>query len=359
MSWWYGQEYESKEQKRRKALLRIKDLRKKNGDIRPVCVEGRTLAKSFWGKAWCKHLDLMADHDNRLPRGRSYVRNGSVCHLDIRRGEVEAFISGTQLYTVTMRFAPLPGRHWERIKKACKGKIANLLDLLQGKLSREVMALVSDPQTGLFPGTDEITFSCSCPDWAKLCKHIAAVFYGIGCRLDEEPELLFLMRGVDPKELFTLDMLEAAVPEEKDPLRGTDLGELFGIDLSAEISDSTLFVPPGKEAAPDPPSPAPAPKTPAAPPDSGKERKGAKPQDGGTPSGLPPLDFQRLTGGDIAAFRKAAGLTVYSFSSRLGMSQATVQRWENEPGILRLHYRSLNKIKELYKKIHRRQGARN
>ena len=330
MSWWYGRDYESVDQKRRKAAKLIETLRKKHPDIKPVCIEGRTLAKSFWGKAWCKQMDLMADHDNRLPRGRSYARNGAICHLEIRRGEVEAWISGTHMYTVRVRVKPLAPAHWERIQAACRGKIATMLDLLQGKLSKEVMAVVADPESGIFPKPDEIDYDCSCPDWAKLCKHAAAVFYGIGSRLDEEPELLFLLRHADPVELFSLDMTALATDEEESVLGGVALGNLFGIELLADAGAPDDSTGPGKA------------ETPA--------KLSAQESTKADKSRSPELNCNALTGPDITALREAAGLSQARFASLLGLTQATVWRWEKEPEIVGMFPTSRKKLQAFYKK---------
>ncbi|MDR2604207.1 MAG: hypothetical protein LBC55_02500 [Desulfovibrio sp.] len=234
MSWWYGRDYVSVEEKRRRAMRTIEKLRREQFDLKPVRIEGRLLSRTFWGKEWCRQMDMKADYDSRLPRGRSYVRNGAVCHLEIRQGEIHALVSGSELYTVTVRVEPLPRRHWKLIQEACKEKISTLVDLLQGKLSKEIMAVVCHPETGIFPKASEIAYACSCPDWAGLCKHTAATLYGVGSRLDEEPELLFLLRHVDPLELFSLDIAAETGGSEAAALQGVDLGDLFGIDFSDE-----------------------------------------------------------------------------------------------------------------------------
>ncbi|MDR2668462.1 MAG: hypothetical protein LBC14_00740, partial [Desulfovibrio sp.] len=251
MSWWYKQEYVSVEEKRRKAARTIEKLRKERLDLRPVRIEGRLLSRTFWGKEWCQQMDMTADYDSRLPRGRSYVRNGAVCHLEIRQGEIHALVSGSKLYTVTVRVEPLPRLHWTLIQDACKEKISTLVDLLQGKLSKEVMAVVCHPETGIFPKASEIAYTCSCPDWAGLCKHTAATLYGVGSRLDEEPELLFLLRHVDPLELFSLDIAARTGGNEAAALQGVDLGDLFGIDLADEgASEPDRHLTPAEEAIP-------------------------------------------------------------------------------------------------------------
>ena len=211
----------------------------------PVIIEGRVIARTFWGKAWCRHMESMADYTNRLPRGRSYVRSGAVRHLAIKPGKAEAIVRGTRTYTVTIRFKPLPDSQWESIQKACKGKIATLIDILQGKLSKEVMAIVTDPESGLFPKPKEIVYTCTCPDWAIMCKHVAASYYGIANRLDTEPELLFALRQVDPVALFSLDGargdFETALPTggTSEAFKDVDLGVLFGITLAGDDSGDT------------------------------------------------------------------------------------------------------------------------
>jgi len=183
--------------RRRKAQREMDKLRKRGLDVQPVMIEGRKIARSFWGGAWCTHLEKFSDYSNRLPRGRTYVRNGSVCHLEVETGQVRAMVSGFKIYNVTVDVKPLPAKRWRDLKKSCTGRIGSLLDLLQGKLSDGVMQVVTDRDQGLFPLPREIRFKCDCPDWAVMCKHVAAVLYGVGARLDERPELLFQLRGVD------------------------------------------------------------------------------------------------------------------------------------------------------------------
>ena len=187
-------------QRRAKAAREMRKLRKKGIKIESVEVEGRKIARTFWGEAWCKHLEKFSDYANRLPRGRTYVRNGSVCHLAITKGKIEAIVSGSELYNIDIRITALPANRWKRLRKQCAGQIGSLLELLQGRLSNHVMEIVTDRDRGLFPKPGEIKLSCDCPDWAGMCKHIAAVLYGAGARLDHQPELLFLLRNVDCDE---------------------------------------------------------------------------------------------------------------------------------------------------------------
>jgi uncharacterized Zn finger protein len=195
---WYQQwaPYVPVAERRRRAMRKMNALRKKGVDIQPIEIEGRKIAKTFWGEAWCDHLESFSDFENRLPRGRTYVRNGSVCHLAMAKGKIEAKVSGSQIYNLRVRIKTLPAKKWRDVKRRCAGQIGSLLELLEGNLSDHVMEVVTDRKAGLFPLPGEISFDCDCPDWAVMCKHVAAVLYGAGARLDEKPELLFTLRGV-------------------------------------------------------------------------------------------------------------------------------------------------------------------
>ncbi len=227
--------YVSVGQRRAQARTKMDALRKKGVDIQPVTIDGRKIAKTFWGEAWCDHLESFSDYENRLPRGRTYVRNGSVCHLEVKQGEIVAKVSGSELYEIHIEIETLPAKKWAAIKSRCAGQVGSLIELLQGKLSSHVMQVVTDRKEGLFPLPGEISLKCSCPDWAVMCKHVAAVLYGVGARLDQKPELLFKLRGVDHEELIAADA-EAAVSAatsrgKSKRLDGGELGAVFGIDL--------------------------------------------------------------------------------------------------------------------------------
>ena len=236
MAFWGWQPYVPVAERRARAQREMDKLRKKGQDIQPVNLAGRTIARSFWGKGWCDHLESFSDYINRLPRGRTYVRNGSVCHLDIRPGRVEAIVSGSELYRIVIRITELKAATWTSIKDKCAGHIGSMLELLQGKLSGQVMAIVTNRLNGLFPQPGEMTLDCSCPDWATMCKHVAAVLYGVGSRLDSRPELLFLLRGVDAQELIATEIAlpGAAAGIAGDTLADDQLGAIFGIDLDTE-----------------------------------------------------------------------------------------------------------------------------
>ena len=168
-------------------MRELEKRRKKGLPVSPIVIDGRTIARTFWGKAWCDNLESYSDYENRLPRGRTYVRNGSVVHLEIKPGKITAIVSGSELYEVEITISPCPTRTWKRVKSECAGQIGSLVELLQGKLSKSVMDVVTRHNDGLFPKPAEIEMKCSCPDWAGMCKHVAAVMYGVGARLDESP----------------------------------------------------------------------------------------------------------------------------------------------------------------------------
>jgi uncharacterized Zn finger protein len=222
-------------------MKKMDALRKKGVDIQPVTINGRKIASSFWGEAWCEHLESFSDFANRLPRGRTYVRNGSVCHMAVAKGEIEAKVSGSELYNIKVSIKTLPGKKWTAIKGRCSGQIGSLLELLQGRLSDHVMEVVTDRKEGLFPLPGEMSFHCSCPDSARMCKHVAAVLYGIGARLDAKPELLFTLRGANHEELIEADAekaVAAATSRGKSKrLAADEIGDVFGIEIDTDNTD--------------------------------------------------------------------------------------------------------------------------
>jgi uncharacterized Zn finger protein len=239
---WGWKPYVSAAERRRSALREMDKRRKKGYVVSPVTVEGRTIVKTFWGRSWCNNLERYSDFANRLPRGRTYVRNGSVIDLQISPGDIKALVSGSEIYEVAVKVAPVTKARWRSICKDCAGAIDSLIELLQGRLSTGVMERICLRNSGLFPSPKEIQLSCSCPDWAEMCKHVAAVLYGIGARLDQQPELLFRLHGVDEKELIA--GADVAFPlAKKGPsakvLGGEDLSELFGLDMAASPAVKT------------------------------------------------------------------------------------------------------------------------
>lgn len=233
------QPYVSVAEKRRRAEREVAKLKKRGHAITPVQVEGRKIARSFWGQSWCTNLERYSDFENRLPRGRTYVRNGSVVDLQISKGEVAAMVAGSNLYKIKIAIAPVKTARWKAICRDCAGSIDSLVELLQGRLAKGVMDRVCREGDGLFPLPGEIRLTCSCPDWANMCKHVAAVLYGIGARLDEEPQLLFVLRGVDENELIAgagQDLpLSKALPRTAKVLDDSVVAALFGIEIDTTV----------------------------------------------------------------------------------------------------------------------------
>lgn len=219
--------------KKKRAEEQTKKLIEKGEILEPAVGKGIKIASTFWGQAWNRNLESYQHYEHRLPRGRSYLKNGAVLDLKIKAGSAVALVSDDELYEVKIVIKPLETDRWEELKKTCSGQITSLIGLLQGKLPDTVMAAVTSPDTGLFPEPRHIRFDCSCPDYVDFCEHAAAAAYGVGARLDEKPELLFLLRGVDHTEL--LEGASTVVLAQQEEVKSGDdlgdLGEIFGIEL--------------------------------------------------------------------------------------------------------------------------------
>ena len=239
MSWHYYGSGESKGEIAARLGREIAKRREKGEPFHQVEVEGgRGMpAKTFWGNAWCENLESYRDYEYRLPRGRAYLRQGNVYDLVVAEGEVFAYVTGSEIYDVMVNVEPLKKARWKKLKAALAGEVGNLVDLLGGRLGAGVMGAVTDREGGLFPSPKEIRMNCSCPDWAEMCKHVAAVLYGVGVMLDDMPELLFELRGVNPAELVSAavagaDRLGELVDGSVDVLEAGELSELFGIEIT-------------------------------------------------------------------------------------------------------------------------------
>ena len=310
-------------QRRLNGMKQVDKLRKKGVVIEPLeeLKHRSKIATSFWGGAWCRHLESFSDYENRLPRGRTYVRNGSVLHLAIEPGEVKALVQGSSLYEETVTIKPLPKSKWQAIQQRCQGRIGSLIELLQGKISDEIMAIVTDPRDGLFPAPSEIKLNCSCPDWATMCKHVAAVLYGVGARLDNRPELLFKLRGVDHNDLISAVDPGSVLGTSNKPstrrrtLDASALGDVFGIDLE----------------------PAPSTAKSTHPSKAGKAAKKAarKPR------------LFKPTSASIRKLRKQLGLTRAEFAEKLGVSTQSIVNWESKGGPLTMRAANLTRLQTM------------
>lgn len=327
----YWPRYVPVAERRADAKREVAKLRKKGEKIQPVEIEGRMIARSFWGKGWCRHLESFGDYSNRLPRGRTYVRNGLVCHLDIGKGQVEAIVSGADLYRVRVDIKPLTKKKWQHLKKQCTGKIGSLIELLQGSLSDEIMNTVTDRKQGLFPLPGEIKYTCNCPDWADMCKHISAVMYGIGARLDSQPELLFLLRGVDHEELITADAATDAIAgrgsrrARRRTLSDEDIENVFGVEIDLPRSAQER----GKRAAPT------------------KRRSAAKKTPTKKRAAKKKAPF-KPTARAVNKLRRRLGMNKTEFAKAVGVSPATVGNWEEAGGPIKPHASGLAGLNRLH-----------
>jgi len=339
----YWPAYVPVSERRAQAKQVVKRLRKKGENIEPVEIEGRTIARSFWGKGWCAHLESFGDYSNRLPRGRSYVRNGSVCHLGIDRGKVEAIVSGSDLYRVRVDITPLKASKWKKLKQECTGKIGSLIELLQGNLSEEIMSTVTHRERGLFPLPGEIKYTCDCPDWADMCKHISAVMYGIGARLDSRPELLFLLRGLDHGELIDADAASEAIVGKgsgrarRKSLSNKDLETVFGVELAAPSTGDTGADASGSGQAQAENRAGRAKKT-------RKASRKKRPRRGRSKRKSP--SFKPTTRA-IAKLRRDLCMSKTEFAKAVGVCTATVGNWEKARGRVKPHAKGLAGLKRL------------
>lgn len=244
--WGYGgyPPYVSVGEKKAKAAKKLKQLKKRNPDIRPIVIKGTAIARTWWGKSWNLNLERYADYSNRIGRGRSYVRHGAVLDLQIESGEVKSLVQGTasKPYSVTIKIKGILKDTWKKITSVCQGKLDSLQELLMGKFPRALGEIFTAQGIGLFPSPKEIEFSCSCPDSAYMCKHVAATLYGIGARLDEEPNLFFKLRKAKINELVsqavedkTQELLKKAKKKTARVIADFSLSDVFGIDLEEDI----------------------------------------------------------------------------------------------------------------------------
>ena len=230
--WW---SYEDA-QERKEDVQRLMDRRRSRGEVfelLEVKASSKKLCSTFWGQAWCRHLEAFQVYEGRLQRGRSYLRQKTVYNLKIKPGVVEAIVAGATLYETRVHIRPLAEHRWADIAREGSGQVHSMLDLLAGRLGDGLMQLLVDVDRGLFPSPGEMRFDCSCPDHADLCKHVAAVLYGTGVLLDERPELLFTLRGVDQAELLSVasSVTAAGLSSVDEALSGSDLSRIFGIEL--------------------------------------------------------------------------------------------------------------------------------
>ena len=241
MSWYGYPEYVSVAERKKKIQKKLEKLSQEKKDLQPVVIEGKFIAKTFCGKAWCKNIESYKDYAYRLDRGRSYVRHGAVVDLKIQSGKINALVCGTRTYIVSITITAATREKWLALIRECSGKINSLVELLQGKLSENIMQIITQPEKGLFPTSKEISFDCSCPDSAQMCKHVSAVLYGIGNRFDKDPENLFMLRSVDHAELLASSLENVKFdlnPQPSESVIQNNLSDLFGIEIQEETKQT-------------------------------------------------------------------------------------------------------------------------
>jgi uncharacterized Zn finger protein len=243
MSYWGFPKYVSVAEKKAKAAKKLKELSKKKTNMKPVALKSSALAHTWWGKAWNRNLEQYADYSNRIGRGRSYVRHGAVLDLQIEPGEVIALVQGSRRnpYSVSVKIQTLKKETWQRMKTACEGTLESFQELLAGKFPRALGEIFVSRDSGMFPAPREIKFACSCPDWADMCKHVAAALYGVGARLDEDPKLFFKLRDAGIDELIKQavagkaeKLLEKAGRKSSRIIEDKDIASVFGIDMEEQ-----------------------------------------------------------------------------------------------------------------------------
>jgi uncharacterized Zn finger protein len=230
--------YKPVAEKKADAQKKLAKLKKKNPDVSPIVIEGKKIAVTWWGAAWNKNLESYADYANRIGRGRSYVKNGMVLDLQIEPGVINAVVSGSRKtpYDVRIMIDKLSEKKWKAIVNQCSRRIAGISDLVEGKFPEDLAQIFLKQESGLFPSPREIHLDCSCPDWADMCKHVAAALYGVGARLDHDPMLFFTLRSIDFSELLkkSVDekidsMLKNAGKKSNRTIDDADITDLFGL----------------------------------------------------------------------------------------------------------------------------------
>lgn len=343
---WYPR-YVPVDEQRARTVSEIQDLRARGVSVQPIELRGRTIARNFWGRRWCEHLESFSEHAARLAHGRAYVRNGSICHLAIEPGGVEALVSGSALYRVSIRVRQLETHVWTAIRRACAGRMGSLADLHEGRLPEPVAAVLTSRGAGVFPQPGEIVPSCECKDRAAMCKHAAAVLSGVGSRLDDRPELLFRLRGVDETELLA-----------DEPVAAENGAAGFETGNGRSPNPAVLTGPPA-EGWPGPDGSAAEPAGPDGPPPR-RVKKTLTYRPPTPAAGLPRAAPVRAaddvlvfepTGELVAELREQCGCSVAEFADLLQVTPTSVRRWESLSGSLNLHARPREALLALYVEI--------
>jgi uncharacterized Zn finger protein len=224
--------------KNKMAKVEIEALKKQGIILNPVIITDSKIAHSWWAVSWNKNLESYADYKSRIARGRNYLKNDAVLDLKIEKGLVQALVQGSSRkpYKIEVKIDPLSPAKWEKLLAVCANQIGSLSDLVEGRFPKTLENLFMIKGEGLFPSNREIRFSCSCPDAAYMCKHVAAVLYGIGARFDEDPLLFFKLRDLDFEALLSKsieqkmqNLLKNADKKSDRVIEDEAIFDLFGI----------------------------------------------------------------------------------------------------------------------------------
>jgi uncharacterized Zn finger protein len=159
--------------------------------------------KNWWADRWIKALTRLMD-SARLGRGRNYARRGQVLEINVSPGHISAQVQGSRRrpYKVSIQLRPLSDRQWDKVFNALAEQAIFAAQLLNGEMPPDIEKVFDLTKVPLFPASrGDLQTDCSCPDWANPCKHIAAVYYLMGERFDDDPFLLFELRGRSKDEV--------------------------------------------------------------------------------------------------------------------------------------------------------------
>lgn len=166
-------------------------------------VTKKTTPVASWADAWLDALTSFS-HPGRMRRGRQFATLSRIRRLDIKPGQVRAKVKdGNHTYDVDIRLTPFDDATWDRITKELASQALYSARLLAGEIPPEVVEVFDEVGAPLFPRTDVLQASCTCPDWEVPCKHIAGVYYLLAEAFEEDPFQLFLLRGRSKEEFLT------------------------------------------------------------------------------------------------------------------------------------------------------------
>lgn len=195
----------------RTSPLRVKDgikTKKEHGAI----------GETWWSKRWISVLESF-NMGTRLTRGRSYARQGQVISIDVELGQVKAKVQGSmpKPYNVKIGLQPLSSQDWEKVIEAMASQALFAAKLLAGEMPQNIEEAFGAVHLSLFPTSlKDLDTKCSCPDYANPCKHIAAVYYLLAERFDEDPFLIFKLRGRTKEQIIAAlrEKRTASLPAE-------------------------------------------------------------------------------------------------------------------------------------------------